>query len=689
VRDDKVKARSRLFNRGASRAGNFAMMQPAKAIAKVSSTTLRTIGDVGTAARGKPNRDRERQGRAYEVVHDIGELGFIVNLKANLIARCDLVLQRQKEAATPEESEASIERNDWIESNDPRAVRVDNALVGPQGGQDELKRRSALHLSTAGEYHLLGTAAGDDGSIVWEVLSVLEMVVDATGTSYRKRDGFTREDIPKDNYTARCWRSDAAFSDLADSEVLRIIGLCNQIIALDQALEAVIRSKLAAQIMYVPYEISFAPDSEDEDGEPTDDADEIDPFTDELLRHMSEPIKDRSAAAALVPLVMRGPADMHDKVHMIDVARDLDTMYQDLRKEALERMFRSVDAPPEMISGKAGLSGLGGGNVAISIDADFVNKHCIPLGEMIADFFTVAYLRPMLETFEQMAPEESARYRYVFDPSKITSSGDEAANATKLHDADLLKDDSWVEALGYDTADKPDPEELVARRTWELVRTNPAIFAKALLPTVPGFENIDVSQLGAAPAPPAGGPPPPSATEGGPPALAPPGQYLPAAAAAEREMAFDLLARSLAVAADAAMERAVEQAGSRVVSMAGRHKDPTIKDRLKSVPKSRVLTVLSPVDLAAMHTSLVKLFDGAWDGVTIRMRSWIRNELIAAGVDSFDADDRAAHAASQLCAAMNALVLDHVHTGVKTGANGLRVPDALVAAALTPLLSVS
>jgi hypothetical protein len=99
--------------------------------------------------------------------------------------------------------------------------------------------------------------------------------------------------------------------------------------------------------------------------------------------------------------------------------------------------------------------------------------------------------------------------------------------------------------------------------------------------------------------------------------------------------------------------------------------------------------VLSPVDLAAMHTSLVKLFDGAWDGVTIRMRSWIRNELIAAGVDSFDADDRAAHAASQLCAAMNALVLDHVHTGVKTGANGLRVPDALVAAALTPLLSVS
>lgn len=670
---ERVRARKALFARHTSRVGSYAMLQPTKAIAKVSSAALRTVQDAKDNQKGKVRRDRERQAKAYEFIELVSELGFIVNLKANLVARCDLVLQETKRLA-----DGGV---DWVPTTNEKARRVDEAFVGPQGGQAELKRRGALHLSTGGEFHLLATAAGDDGSLVWEVLSVIELLIDASGV-YRKRDGNVREDVDADNYTARCWRASAAYSDLAESEVLRVLPLCAQIVRVDQALEAIVNSKLSAQAIFVPTELTFA-DIEDgpADGEGNDD-DDIDPFNDELIKHMEDPIRDRASTAALVPLVIRGPAEFHDRIHMIELGRSLDSMYQDLRKEALARLFQGVDAPPEMVSGKAGLSGLGGGNVAISIDQDLINKHVLPAGELLADFFTVAYLRPMLETFEGLNPEESQGFRYAFDPAKIMSNGDEPQAADRLHKAEKLSDEAYVRANGFDVADMPDDDELTARRTWSLIQSAPAVFAPALLTRVPGFTDVDVTKLGPG-GPGDGGSP----TGGGPDGV---GLFSPEAPTG-RSLAnsVELLGRSLVVAADAALEAALERAGSRIVSSASRHPDTTLRDRMRSVSKARALTIVGDADLKALGLDVGRLLDGAWDSLAIRSRAWIRQHLIDEGHQGFEADDRAALAANLLCTAVNEYVVEHAHSGFKVGPNGLRLPDAVVLAALDQLVLVS
>lgn len=651
-----VRNRKALMQREKARAGSFAMVQPQRA--RVTSAAMQHVGQ--TQARRQ--QDKPWQSRAYELVDGIGELGYLLNTKANMVADCNLLVQGLDEEAN------------WTTTDHAGVLRTLASFVGPQGGQRELKRRAALHLSTAGETHLLGSVPEEEGDvgIVWEFLSTDELREEGHGF-IRLRDGAEREQLPAESYLARCWRSHARFSDLADSELRRVIPIAEEVLVLTQLVDAIAKSRLSAGLLYVPNEITFS--GEDDEAEDigdgdTDEDDGIDEFTKRLIQHMAAPVEDRTSAAALVPLVMRGPAAIAENVRLIDLARSLDTWAQDLRQEALGRLATGLDSPPEIMSGKSGLAGLGGGNVAQSIDTEFIVKHIIPLGELLADFLTFAYLRPMLETFEGMTAEQAMLFRIAFDPSPIQSTGDEGGAAERLHKQapDLVSNESVRNANGLDDSDAPGDDEILERRKWSLITTAPQVFAKALLPTIKGFESIDLSLLetGEEPAVPGVG------------VLAPTGEesdVLPAVAA---------LRLSLAVAADAMLERAVDRAATKVCSRANKL-DVETKAAVKAASKQRVLQLLTAEHLTAMGLDTEALLEGAWTPLVERARTWTKVHLVEQGLDTRAADEFGAKVAARLAVGLHDWTSERLHEGFGTRYQGFRMPIDVVDAALAVL----
>lgn len=660
------------------------MIQPQRS-AKVTSAALRKVEEGGLDR----SRDKNWQSQAYQLVDQIGELGYLLNLKASVLSGGNL----QPQKFNPETRE-------WEETDDERALRVMSAFVSPQGGQKELLRSAALHLSIAGESYLLGQPVEEDTTLetpyFWEFLSVDELVVEGQGPAarmYRKRDGADREPLPEHAYVARLWRAHPRFSDMADSELRHCLDLMQEIVLLSQYVAAVAKSRLSAGILYVPEEMSFASeDSEDTATMVDENGDGIDEFERDLIEHLEAPVRDRTSAAGLVPLIMRGPADLAEAVRLIDVARDLDTFAKELREEALLRLARALDAPPETMQGR----GLTTNHwSAYAVDIDLVSRHIVPPGELLAEFVTFSYMRPMLEEYEDVDPSEAVLFRTAYDASPITPRQDEANTARQLWELgpDLIAADALVSANGYEPASRPDEEEVRIRRAWQLLTTQPTQFYK-LLKLIPGFEGLNPEDF----APAAGSAETTPGLTGGPTAGLPRVNTVPAPKKIEssptdamdeparegQQPGFTALMVQLTTAADAALERALERAGARLVSRA--NKSVELRDRLRSVDKRLALTLIGPTELRKLGLTANALVSDAWDDLSLRARRWISAELCRAGQDSLTADDRAALAASNLCSTLHEWVVSNLHDQFPLLGNQMRVPDHIVVNAVTPLV---
>lgn len=425
------------------------------------------------------------QADAYAYAAAVGEVNYALSLKANSLARCRLRPERREPGT-----------NEWVETDDARVQRVTSSLHPPLGGQSELLRKALIHLDTAGETWFHGAPVqdllGNEAGLVWEFLSVLEITVKKDGQVVRDAWGASKgkAPVPDEAFVVRLHRPAADYSQRAASPMQGVLTILQQIVLLTQVIDAIARSRLTAGILYAPWEVSFGPSDEFENpGADPSTAESVDEFEAELRQHLTAPITDHTAESSLIPLLMRGPAliDGHpakELIGVIDLARELDDRFQGLRAEALDRLAAGLDLPVEMMQGKGSLSGLGGGNVAESVDDDMIEKHIIPPGELIAEFLTAVYLRPMLIKFEAMTPADADWFRYSLDPSALRADPDRSAAATAGHNMLLLSDQAWLDANGFDEADAINAEEQYRRRLLGLAVNAPTILAPFLLPLV-------------------------------------------------------------------------------------------------------------------------------------------------------------------------------------------------------------
>lgn len=655
---------------------NFAMQQP-RASAHATTAALTKISDIKAPYGTVEAWQRDAFGY-YEI---IGEVGYIINLTASTVAACEI---------RPIEVDNEVAPGGWRETVVPEVLRVWDALVPPRGGKRELYRQAAAHLQIAGESYLLGSSMVDEfgrgAGIGWEFLSPEELRVEPNGKVKRNYGGYGGQqqvDLdPKEHYIARLWRSDPRFVHRPDCALKHVLPICREVVVLTQLVDAIAKSRLSAGILFVPDEMSFGPYEETEDD--SDDTDDVDPFTEELMEHLTAPVEDRTSAAALVPLILRGAAEFHDKVKLIEVARDLNDLYMELRQEAIGRLGTGMDIPPEIMEGKGGLNHWTGYN----IDADYISKHVTPLGDMLAEFLTSAYLRPMLVEFEGMSEEEASRYRLYFDASRITSRTDTGPNARAAYDRHTLSELAYLRENGFDEADAPTEEERQYRDLRMLMESEPIIFGPQIMgilyPDLQGVITLPEQGDPAASDPadidnPSGQPE--RKRDTGPSARPvidnETGQEEPTPRGPAGPRAEETIIDRLAVGADAALERALERAGNRILSkMNGQH--VSMKDRFKSTPKDMILSGITAAELWQLGLSETDLMEGAWNNFAVRSKGWLIQHFIDQGLDNFCADEKANMVVGALMSLLEVHALSAMGRPIRVGPNGLRVPNELV-----------
>lgn len=657
---DTETRRHKLFARPPAEIASFAITQPQRV--KVHSAALRKVGE-----RNKNERvshvDDGWQRLAYQHARLIGEVGYVFQMKANLIARCPL---------NPQHFVDGHWVNKEDEDDDPgweKVERVMAAFVGPVGGVAELKRRFALHISIGGETTLLGTPSQNESGlstgINWEFVSTQELRVTQGSKPTRNADGGQSKELGEEVFLARCWRADPEFSGRSDSAMRRIELVCQELLKLTQMVMAIADSRLPAKILYLSDGLTLPGGDE---SEPSDDDDQPDSFVEGLYDHLAAPKDDPTSQTTILPFVMRGPPNPGDHIAIYDLGRDQDTWAKDLREEALDRIAAGLEVPKETMKGKSGLSGLGGGNVAQAIDDDLIQRHVIPDGEMMAEFVSFAYTRPMLEDFEDMNQEESSTWRVAFDPGPIQTKMDEGTSARRLHSLspDIVSNDSVRNANGFDDSDKPTEEEVQERRMWDLLKANPSTLGPVIGPIlVPG---VDWSQVST------------GQTDNPVQNTGLPENEVAAESESTADQGLSLLLERLTVAGDACLDRAFDRAGSIVVTRC--QKDPSLRDRTRSVPKAKAPSMLTPAEAIRFTLTPDVLLANAWEPYGLKARGWVRDYLEEQGEDRRYADDIASEASRLICASLHRLASEYLPRGLPSPVGGLRVQRELVEKAL-------
>ena len=421
------------------------------------------------------------QSEAWEYYDAIGEVKYAFNLVASVVSRIRLyaaAIENPNEAPSPIQD---------VEKVDPRlaaaAQRALDRLDSAYGGQAGLLKDAALNLQVTGECYLVQVPerVGSGLPESWDVRSVDELQVDqrgnyiitprrdfsaggaATQMSTGNSDNIR---LPKDAYVGRIWRAHPRYTQESDSSLRGLLDLCAELLLLNRTFRATARSRLNAGALYLPDGLSVAagPDPDypyDEDGEyneqynPEEAADD---FEDQLIDAMTTPIKDEDSASAVVPLIIRGPAELGDKIKQFKFERSFDPALAERSDRVLERIMQGLDVPKDVVTGLANVKY----SNALQIDEALYKAHIEPLMLLIADALTVMYLRPYLVS-NGYSEEEVKKICIWYDPSQVATRNDRATDADSGFDKMAVSYDTWRRAHGFSEADAPSSNELALR----------------------------------------------------------------------------------------------------------------------------------------------------------------------------------------------------------------------------------
>jgi hypothetical protein len=433
------------------------------------------------------------QAEAWEYYDAIGEIKYAFNLVASVVSRIRIYAAAIDD---PSEQPVSVRNSNIIDERLASAAeRALARLNSAYGGQAGLLKDAALNLAVAGECYLVQMPARPGAQVPesWDIRSVDEVMADARGgfNVIGRREQATASQgatagvskLGKNAFIGRIWRSHPRFSDEADSSLRGLLDLCAELLLLNRTFRATARSRLNAGALYLPDGLSVAAqgdpdypyDSEDGIGAGFTAEEAEDEFEEQLMDAMTTPIRDEESASAVVPLIIRGPAELGDRIKQFKFERSFDPALAQRADRVLERILQGLDVPKDVVTGLANVKY----SNALQIDESLYKAHIEPLMLLIADALTVVYLRPYLIA---NGFEESQVNRIVvwYDPSAIATRNDRAADADAGYDRMAVSADTWRRAHGFSDQDAPTPTEVAVRLLQEKGAITPE-FTEAML----------------------------------------------------------------------------------------------------------------------------------------------------------------------------------------------------------------
>ena len=471
---------------------SYAQSLPYSAPRPITAAAVQiAINDKGEVERFKQRRtggSSDWQSEAWEYYDAIGEIKYAFNLVASVVSRIRLYAAA---VDNPAESPVPVHNSDVVEQRLASAAeRALARLDSAYGGQAGLLRDAALNLSVSGECYLVQfpARAGSGTPESWDIRSTDELQVDAKSQYLiiPRRDVVTSGGknaaaalkLPNTSFVGRIWRAHPRYSEEADSSMRGLLDLCAELLLLNRTFRATARSRLNAGALYLPDGLSVAA-SPDPDY-PYDDENELNPgmtaeeaadeFEDQLIDAMTTPIRDEDSASAVVPLIIRGPAELGDRIKQFKFERSFDPSLAQRADRVLERILQGLDVPKDVVTGLANVKY----SNALQIDEALYKAHIEPLMLIIVDALTVMYLRPALLS-AGFREEDVKRVCLWYDPSQVATRNDRAADADSGFDRMAVSFDTWRRAHGFSTADAPDPKEIALRLLIEKGSVSPEL----------------------------------------------------------------------------------------------------------------------------------------------------------------------------------------------------------------------
>ena len=405
------------------------------------------------------------QEEAWDYFDAIGEIKYAYTVFSNVLSRIRLYsayVDDDRDSPTPiRESPVSEEAR----------VATEKAMkrVFGNGNQSQLLRKAGLNILVVGECYLVNEMVYEGGRTKekWRIVSTDELVaVGKGGLALRKSKDVKPADyvtLPPNAFIGRIWKEHPRYTDEPDSAIKSLCDICNELLLLSRTVRSTARSRLNAGVFFVPDEMSVSYDT------PTDAPDidaDVDDYTEEedqeleeaLIELFSTPVTDESSIYSLIPVILRGPADMGEKLKHITFERAFDTELSDRADRALERILQGLDMPKEMITGLADIKY----SNAVQINESFYTGHIEPLVLMLCDVFKTVYLEPALQS-AGIDQDEIDKIVIWYDPAGIVTAPDKSSAANVGFDKFALSLDSWRRANGFNEDDAPSREEILER----------------------------------------------------------------------------------------------------------------------------------------------------------------------------------------------------------------------------------
>ncbi len=389
------------------------------------------------------------QTEAWELRDETGELRFIGDRQARACSQVRVFVGKKE---TPS--------SDVIPVDVGIAGQLGDALFANTGMIEQTIKRAAQHLIYNGESNLLLSEDPDSGQLTLSAHSVSEL----TGSPGRWKinNGVdSPRDLTDDEILIRVWTAHPEFSARADAPVRATLPVARELRAMTQYVSAQMDSRLAgAGVFFLPEGLESMHSSAGDDG-----AEEYS-LAEELTDYMVTPIKDRDSAAAVVPIMITGPAELLDKARHVSFATELDQQVPGLRDEAIRRIGLGMDSDPSVLLGQASSNHWS----AWAVDENEIKFGVQPVVGTICHALTVGLLRPLL--VEQGVPDPDL-YSVWYDATPLLVRPDRSKDAQSLFDKGVIGEMTLRRENGFDDDDAPTSAEQDRKLLVQLMSSRP------------------------------------------------------------------------------------------------------------------------------------------------------------------------------------------------------------------------
>lgn len=456
-------------------------------------------GDVELAHRDINVRDQLERGYLNNVIVDmngdaakswlnyrrIGEVRYAVSRSARIAGHARLVA-------------AKVDQSGHILQTKDSGVEADivAGITSRFGGTRGLIERYYALMKVPGQSFLARVRTNLDGSGdpdgYW-FLSASEIARDGDSDRSAKKDepikwrmrrnagvngGGLERLIKPDDFLGRVWAPDYEFAEDVNTPMASLNGLCEQLHMLNESIAGRLRQRFAlAGILLIPTEINDAGISGDK---PRDALYSNDKVMNYLIHVMTTNVANHTEGRARIPILLKGPADVLEKVRHIVMDATIAETDLHQRGALIESIFAALDQQRQAVDGGDGGKTNHWGMWAVADEERRVTV--VPDLQGMCHALTRMVLWPELLN-NKRTPGSITPWRVWYDLSAAQVRSNQGEDGRQLWDRGGVSLAYLRTLAGATGEDAPDPEEYVRALGWTM--KNP------ILATY-GLEGVDV-----------------------------------------------------------------------------------------------------------------------------------------------------------------------------------------------------